>query len=60
MPCIVTVLTPLAEAGFAVLAYDARGHGQSDPRSAWFKSYIWDINDLIKDLIAFSQDTRYR
>ena len=55
----IAVLTPLAEAGFAVLAYDARGHGRSGPKLTWLRSYVWDFNDLINDLIGFSQDTRY-
>ena len=52
------VLEPLVEAGFVVLAYDCRGHGRSGPKSLWSRSHIWDFNDLVRDMIKFTDLAR--
>ena len=48
------MLAPLVEAGFAIIAYDARGHGRSGPPSLHLRSYVRNFNDLVVDLIEFT------
>ncbi|GAX77011.1 hypothetical protein CEUSTIGMA_g4458.t1 [Chlamydomonas eustigma] len=48
------VLTPLADAGCILIGFDAYGHGRTGPASPWFRSYIRDFNELVKDFIEFT------
>jgi len=45
-----TMFTALAEEGIAVVAFDAHGHGKSDPKSVRDRAVIWKFSHLVDDL----------
>jgi pimeloyl-ACP methyl ester carboxylesterase len=46
---LLAVFTVLAEAGFHVFAYDAHGHGGSEPREPERRALILDASHLLED-----------
>ncbi len=54
--CLCTVFSHLAEAGIAVYAFDAHGHGLSEPKDEKLRCYFEHFEDLTDDSWQFIRD----